>query len=108
MEMKSDVELRFWSMDSDKIEEADLKDGLSLCVWSVPEELQYETNMGLKVDTIFHVWIEYGEHKDKIISADIGIDQLELFAHSILSQIDIIRKNYNKEINKQMGYGAAE
>ena len=49
-------------------------------------------------NTIFSFWVECGE---KTLIMDVSIDELELFASSVLKQIEIIRKSYGEQIKIQ-------
>jgi hypothetical protein len=55
--------------------------------------------------TIFDLWIEIGYEQEKTIMIDVPMEDLELFAHSVLKQIEIVRKNYAELIQKQKDLG---
>jgi hypothetical protein len=56
--------------------------------------------------TIFGMFIEFGKEKEKTIMLDAPINDLELFAKSILAHIEIIRKNYGEQIKIQNDLGS--
>ena len=53
-------------------------------------------------DTIFGFWVEFGE---KTLMMNVSVDELELFASSVLKQIEIIRKSYGEQIKIQSDMG---
>ena len=55
-------------------------------------------------DTIFRLKVKRGE---KTLMMDVSIDELELFASSVLNQIEIIRKSYGEQIKIQYDMGCA-
>jgi hypothetical protein len=56
-------------------------------------------------NTIFGLWINCGKNLERTIMFDVEIDELELFANSILKQIQIVRNNYSEQIKYQTDNG---
>lgn len=106
--MKSEIELNHCGSLIDegfkgfKLEESDLKQGIKIGFISdgLHDFLISSNNDEEAGATIFSLNIKCG---DKEIGSDVEINELELFAHSILKQIEIVRKNYGEEIKIQAG-----
>ena len=67
--------------------------------------IHYDNEYDMDNEYISHVWINFGEEYNETIFFDIAIDDLELFAHSILKEIEIVRRNYSKQIQYQIDKG---
>lgn len=99
------IELEKCVTDFEKLESSDCENGVKIKVYSDVLDLLVHNNQKIEMDdaTIFGLWVECGE---KRLMMDVSIDELELFASSVLKQIEIIRKSYGEQIKKQsdMGY----
>jgi hypothetical protein len=99
------IELEKCVTDFEKLESSDCENGVKIKVYSDALDLLVHNNQKREMDdaTIFGLWVECGE---KRLMMDVSIDELELFASSVLKQIEIIRKSYGEQIKKQsdMGY----
>lgn len=51
---------------------------------------------------IHMLWIEYGKDKEHAIMFDAELDNLELFASSILKSIDMLRRDYSDVIKQKI------
>lgn len=78
--------------------------GAKLIIYSDIDELLVYKSRNEPMDdvTIFGISVEFGE---KTIMMDISINELELFARSLLSHIKMIRKVYGEEIKMQNNMG---
>lgn len=104
--METNTRLNDILLDFDNLNEDDFKFGANIKVYSDMQFiLTYNSNEAKMNDTIFGLRVEFGKDKDKSIMTNVRIDDLELFASSILKQIKIVRKNYSKEIKKQRKLG---
>jgi hypothetical protein len=105
--MINTIELRKCEIDFEKIEKLDFKKGVNIVVHSeIQDLLLYIENKEVMDTSFFGLFIEFGEEKEKTIMLDAPIDDLELFAKSILAHIDIVRKNYGEQIKIQTNWGA--
>jgi hypothetical protein len=99
--MVNRIELQKWTSDFEKFENSDFNKGVNLKIFSATLDLlidsQNEEEMG---GTIFGLWIEFG-NGERTIMIDFPIDELELFAKTIINHIDIIRKSYCEQIKYQ-------
>lgn len=60
---------------------------------------------GMEEETIFSMWVNCGKGLEKAIMFSIEMDELELFATSVLTQIKLIRDNYSDQIKRQSELG---
>lgn len=104
--MENRVDFRECMIGFENTEKKDFENGVRLRVWSDVHEMMTYNDIEEKIDSpLFTFCIEFGKDKNKIIMIDAPIDDLELFASSILKQIEIIRYNYSNEIQKQIELG---
>ena len=85
----------------------DLEINPEIYVFSCMHDLMvYDHNGEDMVDeTIFSLWINCGEGKERAIMFEVEMDQLEQFASAILKDIQLIRDNYGKQIQNQVDKG---
>lgn len=80
-----------------------------LCIYENVHDLSIHfNNKEICDDTIFSATLTYGqdevgEDKDMFFSMDIN--ELEMFAESLLTQIKIVRRDFKKEIEYQKSIG---
>lgn len=104
--METILELKKCVTDFTTLQSSDIEDrSLKLKVYSDVSDLLVcnQNNVGMD-GTIFSLFIEMG--KEKTLMLDLPIDDLELFASSILKHIKIIRKTYGKQIAIQSETGS--
>ena len=91
--------------DFETLSKDDFKDGIRIKVYSeINDLLAYNSqNSDMCDSTIFGVWVEIG--KSRAIMANVSIDELELFSKSILTHIEILRRNYGEQIKVQTDRG---
>jgi hypothetical protein len=79
----------------------DLDKNPELCVFSSCQDLiaSFRGKTKMYDGTIFNISIECGE--GSFIQYEIKIDDLELFATSILKSIEIVRRDYSEHIKYQ-------
>jgi hypothetical protein len=105
--MKNIIELTECIIDFENFESSDFENGINIKVYSDTSDLILKNEMNEEMDeTIFGLWIEFGKEKEKTIMLDAPINDLELFAKSILAHIDIVRKNYGEQIKIQTDLGS--
>jgi hypothetical protein len=104
--MKNIIELTECVIDFENFESSDFENGINITVYSDTRDLILYNEMNEEMDaTIFGLWIEFGKEKEKTIMLYAPINDLELFAKSILAHIDIVRKNYGEQIKIQTNLG---
>ena len=92
--------------DFESLDKSDFEKGVNLKIYSDTYDLNVYYNNKEEMDgTIFGLWVECGNDKEKTIMIDVPINELELFAHSVLKNIGIIRKNYSTQIKYQTEMG---
>lgn len=98
------IELKKCVTDFEMLEDSDCDNGVKIKVYSDVHDLLVYSNRKEQMDddTIFGLWVECGE---KTLMMDISIDELELFASSVLKQVEIIRKTYGHQIKIQSDMG---
>ena len=102
--MENVIELKKCVTDFEKLEMSDCENGVKIKVYSDVHDLLVYNSRKEEMDdnTIFSFWVECGE---KTLMMDVSIDELELFASSVLKQIEIIRKSYGEQIKIQSDMG---
>ena len=102
--MENVIELKKCVTDFEKLESLDCENGVKIKVYSDVHDLLVYNSQKEEMDdnTIFGFWVECGE---KTLMMDVSIDELELFASSVLKQIEIIRKSYGEQIKIQSDMG---
>jgi hypothetical protein len=102
--MENVIELKKCVTDFEKLESSDCESGIKIKVYSYVHDLLFYNGRKEEMDddTIFRLWVECGE---KTLMTDVSIDELELFASSVLKQIQIIRKSYGEQIKIQSNMG---
>jgi superfamily I DNA/RNA helicase len=56
---------------------------------------------------LYGLWIEYGEKKNKTMMFDIDLDDLEMFANSLLKSIEMFRRDYAEVLKDKIMNGSA-
>lgn len=51
---------------------------------------------------VYSLWIEYGFNKDKAMMFEVNLDDLELFAETLVKSINMFRRDYADEIRKKL------
>lgn len=54
----------------------------------------------------FSVWIEYGKDKENSLMFDADLNDLEMFANSILKSIEMLRRDYSDVLKDKIKKGA--
>ena len=104
--MENVIELKKCTTDFELLESSDCENGVKIKVYSDVYDLLVNNSRKEEMDdeTIFGLWVECG---DKTLMMDVSIDELELFASSVLKHIEIIRKSYGEQIKIQSDMGCA-
>lgn len=55
---------------------------------------------------VFSVWIEYGRDQEECLIFDASLDDLELFANTLLKSIEMLRRDYSDVIKEKIKKGA--
>jgi hypothetical protein len=94
-------------IDFEDVKISDFEKGVNIVVHSAIQDLLLHIDSNEVMDTsLFGLWIEFGEEKEKTIILDASMRDLELFAKDILDHIDMVRKNYGEQIKIQTNWGA--
>lgn len=109
--METRIQLRNLAIDAkikDQSLERDLEKGAEIYLHSDTRDLVVNTENSetMEEETIYSLWFQFGQYKEQAFMWDVRMDDLELFAHSILKSIEIIRRNYADEIKYQTKQGA--
>ena len=103
--MKITLPLLSPSFDDDRISEQCQKDfeihGSQIYIYNDVKNWLYDDDA-----RIFSLWIEYGKEKNRAIMFDVDLDDLEIFAASLLKSIEMVRRDYSDVIKqKKINYG---
>jgi hypothetical protein len=105
--MENTIELTDCVVDFETINASDFDQGIKIKVYSDADDLLiYNKRKEEMEGTIFGIFIECGNEKEKTIMLNVSIDELELFAYSVLKHIKIIRKGYCEQIKIQTEMGS--
>jgi hypothetical protein len=106
--MNNVIKLESSFIGCDSLTNDDLSFGVTINVWSDVGDflIQNQHNEDMS-STIFGIKIESIKDNNKAMHIDVEIDELELFANSVLKHIEIVRNNYKDEIQKQTKLGNA-
>ena len=55
---------------------------------------------------VYSLWIEYGKDKDKTLMFDIDLDDLEMFANSLLKSVEMLRRDYSDVLKDKISNGS--
>jgi len=104
--MENVIELEMCTTDFEMLKSSDCENGVKIIVYSDVHDLLIYNNRKKEMhnETIFNLLVECG---DKTLMMDVSIDKLELFASSVLKQIELIRKSYGEQIKIQSDMGCA-
>lgn len=93
--------------DEDSGEFSDkLTDGCQIKVYSNTWDLLAYDEANEKSDTqVLGIALEYGENKDNSLYLDASMSDIEEFAYALIKKIEIIRRDYNKQLQKQFDLG---
>lgn len=66
-------------------------------------EVWRDTDFGSEEDDYaYGFWIEYGEENNSTLLFKVELDQLEMFAHAVLKDIEMLRRDYAEIINERI------
>ena len=54
----------------------------------------------------FALWVEYGKDNENSLMFDADLDDLEMFANSLLKSIEMLRRDYSDVLKKKIKSGA--
>ena len=54
----------------------------------------------------FSLWIEYGKDKENSLMFDADLNDLEMFANSLLKSIEMLRRDYSDVLKEKIKNGA--
>jgi hypothetical protein len=54
----------------------------------------------------FALWLEYGKDKEKSLMFDVDLNDLEMFANSLLKSIEMFRRDYSDVLKDKIKRGA--
>ncbi len=101
--MKIKLPLEDVSSDDSRIPDevlSEFKDKFQIEIWSNPENWVLDDT-----DTVFHVWLEYGEKDKSPLMFKVDLNDLEMFAHSLVKRIEMIRRDYPDVIREKSDKG---
>ena len=58
--------------------------------------------VGSEDESAFSVWIEYGNSNQRTLMFDTGLDDLEMFANSLLKSVEMLRRDYSETIKEKI------
>ena len=107
--MQNIIKLSGVVVDFENASASEFDKGINIKVYSDTHDLFTfnGSNEAMEDDHIFGIWVEFGDNdKERTIMANVSMDELELFARSILTHIKIFKSTYSEQIRKQISLGA--
>lgn len=81
---------------SDEVEK-DFDHGCQIYVYK--EEIEWKQNHETHA---YGLWVEYGPGMQKTLMFEVDLDDLEMFAHSLLNSIEMLRRDYSDVIKSKI------
>lgn len=53
-------------------------------------------------ESVYSLWVEYGFDKDKAMMFEVKLDDLELFAETLIKSINMFRRDYEGVIREKL------
>lgn len=53
----------------------------------------------------FSLWVEYGEDNKETLMFDVDLNDLEMFANSLMKSIEMLRRDYSEVIKHKINNG---
>lgn len=101
--MKITLPLEKASFDDNKLTDETKKDFELQCeAYIFKDEASWEDDNETRV---FAFFLKYGENKEKALMFDVGLDDLEMFANSLLKSIEMFRRDYADTIKEKIKKG---
>ena len=72
-------------------------------IYIYKDENSWEQDEGTHV---FALWVEYGKDKEKALMFDADLNDLEMFANSLLKSIEMLRRDYSDVLKEKIKSGA--
>jgi hypothetical protein len=99
--MKMKLELLNAAFDDPRLSEeikSEIKKEAEIYIFKDESSWQYETDTH-----VYSLWLDYGKDMNNGFMFEVRLDDLEMFANSLLKSIDMLRRDYKdviKEKNK--------
>ena len=104
--MKNIIELQNGFLGYETLTSKDLELGVTLKVFSdIGDLLVYNNQKSPMSGTVFGVTIECLKDDNIGMFFDVPMDELEMFAHSVLKHIEIVKTKHADDIKKQISLG---
>lgn len=104
--MNNKIEIKKGFLGCDTLTKEDLILGVNIDVYSCTHDLLVYNQRNEKMEgTIFGLIIEPIKCPENEIFLDLPMDELEMFAHSILKHIEIVKTKHADDIKKQISLG---
>jgi len=95
--------LKPWFED-DRIIEKIKKDFKESCqIYIYKDEVNWEDD---ETDNAFSLWVEYGQSNKKALMFDVDLNDLEMFANSLMKSIEMLRRDYSEVIKHKIKNGS--
>lgn len=91
------------SFDDDRLNSTIRKDidkGCELFIYKDEQNWKDEEDAN-----VFSLWVKYGYEHENALMFDINLDDLEMFANSILKSIEMFRRDYADDIKRKINDG---
>lgn len=83
---------------SDEVKK-DFENGCQILIYKAEHNLQDEGEFA------FGVWIEYAKNNEKTLMFDVRLDDVEMFANSLLKSVKMFRRDYKDVISAKIENG---
>ena len=102
--MKITLPLLKPSFDDDRMIEEIQKDFKESCqIYIYKDEDNWKDD---EKDNAFALWVEYGKDNKETLMFDVDLNDLEMFANSLMKSIEILRRDYSEVIKHKINNGS--
>ena len=92
------------AFDDERLSEKVKKDFDKGCqIYIYKDEISWEQDDATHA---FALWVEYGKDNENSLMFDADLDDLEMFANSLLKSIEMLRRDYSDVLKKKIKSGA--
>jgi hypothetical protein len=104
--MKNTIELQNGFLGHDVLKSDDLKYGVKFKVYSDVHDLLVYNNQKVTMSgTVFNVTIECIKNENIGMFFEVPMDELEMFAYSVLKHVEIVKNKHAEDLKKQLSLG---
>lgn len=98
--MKITLPLKNFSSDDIRITDniiSDFKKECQIFIWKEEKDWLVDEEQN-----VYQIWIEYSEKKERTLMFNTNLDDLEMFANSLIKSIEMFRRDYAHSIKDRI------